>query len=145
MSELFKNPSDGVVRQYLTTSKTIAVVGLADREETTSNRVSKEMQSRGYRIIPVNPKLAGQEILGEKAYASLAEIPFHVDIVDVFRRSEFLPDVARDFLQADAQIFWAQLGLENQEAEEILRAGGCEDIVMNRCIKKEHTRLILEQ
>ena len=145
MSELFKNPSDGVVRQYLTTSKTVAVVGLSDREETTSNRVSKEMQSRGYRIIPVNPKLAGQEILGEKAYASLAEIPFHVDIVDVFRRSEFLPDVARDFLQADAQIFWAQLGLENQEAEEILRAGGCEDLVMNRCIKKEHTRLILEQ
>ena len=145
MSELFKNPSDGVVRQYLTTSKTIAVVGLSDREETTSNRVSKEMQSRGYRIIPVNPKLAGQEILGEKAYANLADIPFHVDIVDVFRRSEFLPDVARDFLQADAQIFWAQLGLENKEAEEILRAGGCEDIVMNRCIKKEHTRLILEQ
>ena len=145
MSELFKNPSDGVVRQYLTTSKTVAVVGLSDREETTSNRVSKEMQSRGYRIIPVNPKLAGQEILGEKAYASLADIPFHVDIVDVFRRSEFLPDVARDFLQADAQIFWAQLGLENQEAEEILRAGGCEDIVMNRCIKREHTRLILEQ
>ena len=145
MSELFKNPSDGVVRQYLSTSKTVAVVGLSDREETTSNRVSKEMQSRGYRIIPVNPKLAGGEILGEKAYASLAEIPFHVDIVDVFRRSEFLPDVARDFLQADAQIFWAQLGLENQEAEEILRAGGCEDIVMNRCIKKEHTRLVLEQ
>ena len=145
MTQEFINPSDGVVRQYLTTSKTVAVVGLSDREETTSNRVSKEMQSRGYRIIPVNPKLAGQEILGEKAYASLAEIPFHVDIVDVFRRSEFLPDVARDFLQADAQIFWAQLGLENQEAEEILRAGGCEDIVMNRCIKREHTRLILEQ
>ena len=145
MSELFKNPSDGVVRQYLSTSKTVAVVGLSDREETTSNRVSKEMQSRGYRIIPVNPKLAGGEILGEKAYASLADIPFHVDIVDIFRRSEFLPDVARDFLQADAQIFWAQLGLENQEAEEILRAGGCEDIVMNRCIKKEHTRLVLEQ
>ena len=145
MTQEFINPSDGVVRQYLTTSKTVAVVGLSDREETTSNRVSKEMQSRGYRIIPVNPKLAGQEILGEKAYASLAEIPFHVDIVDVFRRSEFLPDVARDFLQADAQIFWAQLGLENQEAEEILRAGGCEDVVMNRCIKKEHTRLILEQ
>lgn len=145
MTQEFINPSDGVVRQYLTTSKTVAVVGLSDREETTSNRVSKEMQSRGYRIIPVNPKLAGQEILGEKAYASLAEIPFHVDIVDVFRRSEFLPDVARDFLQADAQIFWSQLGLENKEAEEILRAGGCEDIVMNRCIKKEHTRLILEQ
>ena len=145
MTQEFINPSDGVVRQYLTTSKTVAVVGLSDREETTSNRVTKEMQARGYKIIPVNPKAAGGEILGEKAYASLADIPFHVDIVDVFRRSEFLPDVARDFLQADAQIFWAQLGLENQEAEEILRAGGCEDIVMNRCIKKEHTRLVLEQ
>ena len=82
-------PSDGVIRQYLTTSKTLAVVGLSDREETTSNRVTKEMQARGYKIIPVNPKAAGGEILGEKAYASLAEIPFPVDIVNVYRRSEF--------------------------------------------------------
>ena len=102
------------------------------------------MQARGYKIIPVNPKAAGGEILGEKAYASLAEIPFPIDIVNVYRRSEFLPDVARDFLKADAKIFWAQLGLESLEAEEILRAGGCDDIVMNRCIKREHTRLILE-
>ena len=66
--------------------------------------------------------------------------------MDVFRRSEFFTQMLHvTFLQADAQIFWAQLGLENQEAEEILRAGGCEDIVMNRCIKKEHTRSILEQ
>ena len=144
MSQEFINPSDGVIRQYLTASKTLAVVGLSDREETTSNRVTKEMQARGYKIIPVNPKVEGGEILGEKAYASLAEIPFPVDIVNVYRRSEFLTDVARDFLKADAKIFWAQLGLENLEAEEILRAGGCDDIVMNRCIKKEHTRLIKE-
>lgn len=145
MTQEFINPSDGVVRHYLASSKTLAVVGLSDREETTSNRVTKEMQARGYKIIPVNPKATGGEILGEKAYASLAEIPFPVDIVNVYRRSEFLPDVARDFLQADAKIFWAQLGLESLEAEEILRAGGCDDIVMNRCIKREHTRLILEQ
>ncbi|MFC2623642.1 MAG: CoA-binding protein [Propionibacterium acidifaciens] len=107
--------------------------------------VALHREARGYKIIPVNPKAAGGEILGEKAYASLAEIPFPVDIVNVYRRSEFLPDVARDFLKADARIFWAQLGLENLEAEEILRAGGCDDIVMNRCIKREHTRLILEQ
>ena len=144
MNQEFINPSDGVVRQYLATSKTLAVVGLSDREETTSNRVTKEMQARGYKIIPVNPKAAGGEILGEKAYASLAEIPFPVDIVNVYRRSEFLPDVARDFLKADAKIFWAQLGLESLEAEEILRAGGCDDIVMSRCIKREHTRLIEE-
>ena len=134
MSQEFINPSDGVIRQYLATSKTLAVVGLSDREETTSNRVTKEMQARGYKIIPVNPKAAGGEILGEKAY----------DSVNVYRRSEFLPDVARDFLKADAKIFWAQLGLESLEAEEILRAGGCDDIVMNRCIKREHTRLIEE-
>ena len=143
MTQKFINPSDGVVRQYLATSKTLAVVGLSDREETTSNRVTKEMQARGYKIIPVNPKAAGSEILGEKAYASLAEIPFPVDIVNVYRRSEFLPDVARDFIETDAKIFWAQLELENQEAEEILRGAGREDIVMNRCIKREHTRLIL--
>ena len=99
----------------------------------------------GIKLFPVNPKAAGGQILGEKAYASLAEIPFPVDIVDVYRRSEFLPDIARDFLKADARIFWAQLGLESLEAAEILRAGGCDDIVMNRCIKREHTRLILEQ
>ena len=67
-----------------------------------------------------------------------------MDIVDVYRRSEFLPDVAHDFLQVNAKIFWAQLGLENEEAEQILRAVGHDDIVMNRCIKQEHTRLILE-
>ncbi|MBX9075678.1 CoA-binding protein [Streptococcus anginosus] len=143
MTYHFKNPSDGIVKHYLENSKTIAVVGLSDREEATSHRVSKEMQERGYRIIPVNPRAAGGKILGETVYASLKGIPFSVDIVDVYRRSEFLPDVARDFLQANATIFWAQLGLENEEAEQILRAVGHDDIVMNRCIKQEHTRLIL--
>ena len=144
MTYHFQNPSDAIVKHYLKNSKVIAVVGLSDREETTSNRVSKEMQDRGYRIIPVNPRAAGSQIFGETVYASLKDIPFPVDIVDVYRRSEFLPDVARDFLKADAKIFWAQLELENLEAEEILRAGGCDDIVMNRCIKREHTRLIEE-
>jgi len=143
MAYSFRNPSDGIIKHYLETSKVIAVVGLSDREETTSHRVSEEMQERGYRIIPVNPRAAGGQILGERVYASLQEIPFPVDIVDVYRRSEFLPDVARDFIESDAKIFWAQLELENQEAEEILRGAGREDIVMNRCIKREHTRLVL--
>lgn len=142
MTYHFKNPSDGIVKHYLENSKTIAVVGLSDREEATSHRVSKEMQERGYRIIPINPRAASGKILGETVYASLKDIPFSVDIVDVYRRSEFLPDVARDFLEADATIFWAQLGLENEEAEQILRAAGRDDIVMDRCIKQEHTRLI---
>ena len=143
MTYHFQNPSDTIVKHYLENSKVIAVVGLSDREETTSNRVSKEMQERGYRIIPVNPRAAGSQIFGETVYASLKDIPFPVDIVDVYRRSEFLPDVARDFLEADTKIFWAQLGLENEEAERILRAAGRDDIVMDRCIKREHTRLIL--
>lgn len=143
MTYHFQNPSDAIVKHYLKNSKVIAVVGLSDREETTSNRVSKEMQERGYRIIPVNPRTAGSQIFGETVYASLKDIPFPVDIVDVYRRSEFLPDVALDFLQSDAKIFWAQLGLESEEAEQNLRAAGRDDIVMDRCIKREHTRLIL--
>ena len=143
MTYHFQNPSDAIVKHYLKNSKVIAVVGQSDREETTSNRVSKEMQERGYRIIPVNPRAAGGQIFGETVYASLKDIPFPVDIVDVYRRSEFLPDVALDFLQTDAKIFWAQLGLESEEAEQILRAAGRDDIVMDRCIKREHTRLIL--
>ena len=143
MTYHFQNPSDAIVKHYLKNRKVIAVVGLSDREETTSNRVSKEMQDRGYRIIPVNPRAAGSQIFGETVYASLKDIPFPVDIVDVYRRSEFLPDVALDFLQSDAKIFWAQLGLESEEAEQILRAAGRDDIVMDRCIKREHTRLIL--
>ncbi|EGJ41818.1 CoA binding domain protein [Streptococcus sanguinis SK1059] len=143
MTYHFQNPSDAIVKHYLKNSKVIAVVGLSDREETTSNRVSKEMQDRGYRIIPINPRAAGSQIFGETVYASLKDIPFPVDIVDVYRRSEFLPDVALDFLQSDAKIFWAQLGLESEEAEQILRTAGRDDIVMDRCIKREHTRLIL--
>ena len=143
MTYHFQNPSDAIVKHYLKNSKVIAVVGLSDREETTSNRVSKEMQDRGYRIIPVNPRAACSQIFGETVYASLKDIPFPVDIVDVYRRSEFLPDVALDFLQTDAKIFWAQLGLESEEAEQILRTAGRDDIVMDRCIKREHTRLIL--
>ncbi|KXT78339.1 CoA-binding protein [Streptococcus sp. DD13] len=143
MTYSFHNPSDGILKQYLETSKTIAVVGLSDREDVTSHRVSKEMQEQGYRIIPVNPRAAGGQILGETVYARLQDIPFSVDIVDIYRRSEFLPDVARDFLETDAKIFWAQLGLESQEAEEILRDAGREDLVMNRCIKQEYRRLVL--
>ena len=140
----FQNPSDYMIQTYLEMSKVIAVVGLSDREETTSNRISRVMQELGYQIIPVNSKLAGQKILGETAYARLQDIPISVDIVNVFRRSEFLPDVARDFIETDAKIFWAQLGLQSQEAEEILRVAGRNHIVMNRCIKREYNRLVKE-
>ncbi|HEM3707468.1 TPA: CoA-binding protein [Streptococcus suis] len=144
MTYAFQNPSQDTIFDFLKEAKTIAVVGLSNREETAAYRVSRIMQDAGYRIIPVNPRSAGETILGETVYASLKDIPLSIDIVNVFRRSEFLPDVAREFVETDAKIFWAQLGLESQEAEEILRQAGREQIVMNRCIKIEYHKMIGE-
>ncbi|MGQ7354047.1 CoA-binding protein [Streptococcus suis] len=144
MTYAFQNPSQEIIFGYLKEAKTIAVVGLSNREETAAYRVSSIMQDAGYRIIPVNPRSAGEMILGETVYASLKDIPLSIDIVNVFRRSEFLPDVAREFIETDARIFWAQLGLENQEAEKILRQAGRDQIVMNRCIKIEYQKMIGE-
>lgn len=141
MTYAFQNPSQDTIFDFLKEAKTIAVVGLSNREETAAYRVSRIMQDAGYRIIPVNPRSAGETILGETVYASLKDIPLSIDIVNVFRRSEFLPDVAREFIETDAKIFWAQLGLESQEAEEILRQAGRDQIVMNRCIKIEYQKM----
>ncbi|HFI0094985.1 TPA: CoA-binding protein [Streptococcus suis] len=144
MTYAFQNPSQDTIFDFLKEAKTIAVVGLSNREETAAYRVSRIMQDAGYRIIPVNPRSAVETILGETVYASLKDIPLSIDIVNVFRRSEFLPDVAREFIETDAKIFWAQLGLESQEAEEILRQAGRDQIVMNRCIKIEYQKMIGE-
>ena len=144
MTYAFQNPSQDTIFDFLKEAKTIAVVGLSNREETAAYRVSRIMQDAGYRIIPVNPRSAGETILGKTVYASLKDIPLSIDIVNVFRRSEFLPDVAREFIETDAKIFWAQLGLESQEAEEILRQAGRDQIVMNRCIKIEYQKMIGE-
>ncbi|HFI0249428.1 TPA: CoA-binding protein [Streptococcus suis] len=144
MTYVFQNPSQDTIFDFLKEAKTIAVVGLSNREETAAYRVSRIMQDAGYRIIPVNPRSAGETILGETVYASLKDIPLSIDIINVFRRSEFLPDVAREFVETDAKIFWAQLGLENQEAEKILRQAGRDQIVMNRCIKIEYQKMIGE-
>lgn len=141
MSYSFQNPSQDIIFDYLKNAKTIAVVGLSSREETAAYRVSKLMQEAGYKIIPVNPKAAGGTILGELVYSSLAEIDQPIDIVDIFRRSEFLPEVAQEFIQSNAKVFWAQLGLESQEAENLLRQAGRNDIVMNKCIKIEYLEM----
>ncbi|HFI0055147.1 TPA: CoA-binding protein [Streptococcus suis] len=138
MTYSFQNPSQEQIFTYLKNAKTIAVVGLSSREETAAYRVSKLMQEAGYKIIPVNPRAAGETILGEKVYASLLDLDQPIDIVNVFRRSEFLADVACEFVQTEAQVFWTQLGLESQEAEEILRQAGRNDLVMNKCIKIEY-------
>ncbi|MEC4577670.1 CoA-binding protein [Streptococcus dysgalactiae] len=145
MTYQFQNPSDDILKTYLESAKTIAVVGLSNRQDTAAYQVAKFMQAMDYQIVPVNPKLAGQTILGELVYATIKAIPFEVDIVDVFRRSEFLPEVARDFLESQAKVFWAQLGLDNQEAEMILRSAGKQAIVMNRCLKVDYLDLIIKQ
>ena len=143
MSYSFQNPSDEVIKSYLESAKTIAVVGLSHRKETAAFQVAHFLQNAGYRIVPVNPKLEGEELLGERVYAQLKDIPFSIDIVNVFRRSEFLPEVASDFLETDAKVFWSQIGLENEEAETILRQANRQDIVMNRCTKIEYMRLFV--
>ncbi len=130
-----KYPSREEIGKILKKSKRIAVVGLSDNPQRTSYMVSEAMQKAGYEIIPVNP--AVEEVLGVKAVKSLKEIDGHVDIVNVFRRSEYLMDVAKEFAEIDADIFWAQLGLENEEAYRFLKEKGY-TVIMDRCIKVEH-------
>ena len=142
MTEMsIKNPTQETIFNYLKEAKNIAIVGLSNKPERTSYMVAQVLQDNGYKIIPVNPLLAGEEILGEKVYANLTEIDDSIDIVDVFRRSEFLPEVAADFLKTDAKVFWAHLGIENEEADEMLRKAGRTDVVMDRCIKIELGKL----
>ncbi|CAH0164840.1 hypothetical protein SRABI96_01046 [Peribacillus sp. Bi96] len=121
--------------QMLKKSKRIAVVGLSNNPERTSYMVSKAMQDSGYEIIPVNPAVS--EVLGVKAVKALKDIEGHIDIVNVFRRSEFLPEIAKEFAEIDADIFWAQLGVENEEAYNFLKEKGY-TVIMDRCIKVEH-------
>ncbi|MGT2887965.1 CoA-binding protein [Streptococcus didelphis] len=144
MSYSFQNPSQDIIKSYLENAKTIAIVGLSHRQETAAYKVAAFLQSVGYHILPVNPKLAGQEILGEKVYRALQDIPVSIDIVDIFRPSPALAGVARDFIETDAKVFWSQLGLESQEAEQVLREAGHQAIVMNKCTKIEHKQLMLD-
>ncbi|QJC96337.1 Succinyl-CoA synthetase, uncharacterized CoA-binding protein YneT [Bacillus mojavensis] len=130
-----QNPSKAEIKEILDGSKRIAVVGLSDRPERTSYMVSKAMQDAGYEIIPVNPTV--EEALGVKAVSSLQEIDGPIDIVNVFRRSEQLPDVAKEFLETDAPVFWAQQGLVNEEAYQMLKEEG-RTVIMDLCIKVAH-------
>ncbi|NTU26685.1 CoA-binding protein [Bacillus tequilensis] len=130
-----QNPSKAEIKEILDKSKRIAVVGLSDRPDRTSYMVSKAMQDAGYDIIPVNPTI--DEALGVKAVSSLQEIDGPIDIVNVFRRSEQLPGVAEEFLKTDAPVFWAQQGLANEEAYEMLKGKG-RTVIMDLCIKVAH-------
>jgi len=130
-----ENPSREEIGVILKKAKRIAVVGLSNNPDRTSYQVSAAMQKAGYEIIPVNPTI--DEVLGVKAVASLKGIEGHIDIVNVFRRSEQLFDVAKEFDKIDADVYWAQLGLANEEAYKFLKEKGY-TVVMDRCIKVEH-------
>jgi predicted CoA-binding protein len=135
------------IAQILRDSKTIAVVGLSNKPERASFGVAEYLQQQGYRIVPVNPQYAGDEILGERVYATLQEAADalapggqRIDIVDCFRKSEDIPPLARDAIAIRAGCLWMQLEIENQAAADLARAAGL-DVVMNHCLKIEHRQL----
>ncbi|MEI6804371.1 MAG: CoA-binding protein [Burkholderiales bacterium] len=125
------------LQRVLTSSRTLAVVGLSDNPARASHYVAKYMQQHGYRVVPVNPRCA--EILGEKCYPDLRAIPFAVDMVDVFRNAADCPPIAHDAVAIDAKVLWLQSGIVSQEAQHIAEAAGL-TVVMDRCVKVEHAR-----
>jgi predicted CoA-binding protein len=133
----FQNPSPEAIKALLQRVKTIAVVGLSPKPDRPSFGVSQAMQRFGYRIVPVRPAL--DEVLGEKAYARLADIPFPVDLVNVFRESAAIPGVVAETLAIGAAAIWIQEGIVHDEAAEKARAAGL-TVVMDRCIFKDYMR-----
>lgn len=134
------------IPQILKDSKTIAVVGMSNKPERASHGVAHYLQQQGYRVIPVNPTYEGQEVLGEKVYASLQDAAAAlgagagIDIVDCFRKSDDMLPIARDAVAVRAACLWMQLGVVNQDAADLARAAGL-DVVMDHCMKIEHAAL----
>ena len=124
-----------LIGELLKNARTIAVVGLSDSPMRTSNGVSKYMQSQGYKIIPVNPQIDAS--LGEKAYASLTDVPETIDLVNVFRRPEHVPEVVDEVIRLKLPAIWLQEGVVHEAAAEKARKAGI-FVVMDRCIYKEH-------
>ena len=133
------NPTNKEISQILCNAKTIAIVGLSNEPDKDSYVVAQYLQEKKYKIIPVNPKYP--EILGEKSYSSLLEIPEKIDIVDVFRKPEAILAIAKEclLLKAKPGVFWMQLGLANQEAAGMLEKEGIK-VVQSKCIKIEHAK-----
>jgi hypothetical protein len=120
-------------------ARTIAIVGLSPNELRPSNFVGFYLQRHGYRVVPVNPRET--EILGQRSYPSLADIPDHVDVVDVFRRPDAVPAIAEEAVAIGAGALWLQFGVISPEGAAIARAGGL-GVVMDRCLKVEHARVL---
>ncbi|NNF84030.1 MAG: CoA-binding protein [Deltaproteobacteria bacterium] len=125
---------EDAIDRILDGAKTVAVVGLSDNPDRPSHYVALYLQERGYRIVPVNPML--REVLGEKAYGSLTEIPGGADLVDVFRESVAVPGIAEEAIRIGAKFFWMQEGVVSEQARKMLEAAGI-PVVMDRCMKKE--------
>ena len=139
------NYADSTIRGMLNTVKTIAMVGISPKENRPSYFVFKYLLERGYCMIPVNPGQAGKDILGQKVYAKLSDIPEPVDMIDVFRGSEHVMPIVQEALtlKPTPQVIWMQLGIRNDEAAALAEAGGIK-VVMNRCPKIEYGRLSSE-
>lgn len=131
--------SDYDLSEVLSSARTIAVVGLSNRPERASYAVASYLQRHGYQIIPVNPMISGT-VLGQRVYPSLRDIPVRVDIVNAFRRSEFVPPVASDAIAIGAHALWLQVGITHEEATQRARTAGL-FVVQDRCIAIEHRRL----
>jgi uncharacterized protein len=135
--------SDSQIKEYYQL-KNIAVVGVSKNEEKPSHEVPKYLIEHGYNVIPINPTLS--EVLGRKAYPTIADIQERIDIVDVFRKSEDVPAVVDDLLQKKngIKVLWMQIGIYNEDAERKAKENGI-DVVYNRCMMEEHKRLFNEE
>ncbi len=131
------NATSEEVRALLKDARTIAVVGLSDKPDRDSYHVAAYLQKHGYRIIPVNPAVS--EMLGEKAYASLRDVPEKIDVVDIFRRPDAVPAIVEDAIAIGARAVWMQEGIVHNAAADKARAAGLR-VVMNKCMLKEHAR-----
>lgn len=134
------NYSDDYLRGVLRRTRTIAMVGASPNWNRPSYFVMKYLQSKGFRVIPVNPRAQGEEILGEPVVASLADVPVPVDLVDVFRASDAAPAIVEDAIRIGAKAVWMQIGVRHDEAARRAEQAGL-DVVMNRCPKIEYSRL----
>jgi uncharacterized protein len=142
MADIELSPEDRELRAMLGDVHTIAVVGLSSRPHRPSYEVARYLQEHGYRIVPVNPNEI--EVLGERAYPTLADVPDPIDVVDVFRRAEETPAIASAAVAAGARVLWLQEGIVNEEAARIATEGGLE-VIMGVCIKHVRERLIGEE
>jgi predicted CoA-binding protein len=138
LSEHFHNPDPAAIKELLGRIKTIAVVGLSPQPDRPSHKVARAMQRFGFRVVPVRPGV--NEVLGERAYARLTDIPHSVDLVDVFRAAEHLPRIVEECLQLNIPALWIQEGIVNEAAACQAREGGI-FTVMDRCIWKEYVAL----